>query len=64
MTLTEQRGSVAVLGTDRYKSLRAVVRDSSGIRLNNTQTNAFTPDVSPRAEVQLRGQALRWLTVK
>jgi len=61
VTLTGSRGSVAVLGADRYESLRVVVRDSSGIRLNNTQTNAFTPELSPRAEVQLRGQALRWL---
>ncbi|MBC7572182.1 MAG: hypothetical protein H7319_21000 [Spirosoma sp.] len=61
VTLTGSRGSVAVLGADRYGSLRAVVRDSSGIQLNNTQTNAFTPELSPRAEVQLRGQALRWL---
>ncbi len=61
VTLTGSRGSVAVLGADRYESLRAVVRDSSGIQLNNTQINVFTPELSPRAEVQLRGQALRWL---
>lgn len=61
VTLITSRNSVAVLGADRYESLRAVVRDSSGIQLNNTQTNVFTPEVSPRAEVQLRGKALRWL---
>jgi len=61
VTLIGSRGSVAVLGTDRYESLRAVVLDSSGIQLNNTQTNVFMPQLSPRADVQLRGQALRWL---
>ena len=61
VTLTGSQNSVAVLGTDRYESLRAVVLDSSGIQLNNTQTSVFMPQLSPRADVQLRGQALRWL---
>lgn len=64
MTLTENRNSFAVLGTDRYQSLRLTVRDSSGAQLNDTQTEQFTPDVSPKAEVQLRGRALRWLLNK
>lgn len=64
VTLTANQGSVAVLGADQYESLRAVVRDSGGIRLNNTQTNAFMPELSPRAEVQLRGRSLRWLSGK
>jgi len=55
------QNSFAVLGNDRYQSLRTIVRDSSGVRLNNTQTEQFSSDVSPKAEVQLRGQALRWL---
>lgn len=61
MTLTASRNSFAVLGTDRYQSLRAVVRDSSGVQLNDTQTEQLSSDVSPGAEVQLRGRALRWL---
>ncbi|GAB3639519.1 hypothetical protein [Spirosoma arcticum] len=61
MILTGSRNSFAVLGTDRYQSLRLTVRDSSGVQLNDTQTEQFTSDVSLKAEVQLRGQALRWL---
>ena len=60
--LTAAQNSFVVLGADQYKNLYADVRDSSGIRLNDTQTAVFTPAVSPRAEVQLRGRALRWLT--
>lgn len=59
--LTESRNSFAVLGADRYQSLRLAVRDSSGIKLNDTQTEQLSLDVSARAEVQLLGQALRWL---
>ena len=61
VTLTTRRNSFAVLGADRYQSLRTIVQDSSGIQLNDTQTEQFSPDVSPKAEVQLRGRALRWL---
>ena len=61
MILTESRNSFAVLGTDRYQSLQLTVRDSSGVQLNDTQTETFTPEASPRAEVRLRGRALRWL---
>lgn len=54
--------SFAVLGpADQYKSLQTVVQDSSGVQLNNARTDAFTTQVSPKAEVQLRGQALKWL---
>ena len=61
MTLTGSRNSFAVLGADRYQSLRTIMRDSSGVQLNDTHTETFSPDVSPKAEVQLRGRALRWL---
>lgn len=61
MTLTASRNSYAVLGKDRYQSLRTIVRDSSGVELNDTRTEQFSPDVSPGAEVHLRGRALRWL---
>lgn len=59
--LTADQNSFAVLGPDRYQSLRLAVRDSSGAQLNDTQMEQFLPDVSPKAEVQLRGRALRWL---
>ena len=59
--LTADQNSFAVLGPDRYQTLRLTVRDSSGAQLNNTQTAQFLPDLSPKAEVQLRGRALRWL---
>ena len=61
MTLTASRNSFAVLGADRYQSLQTIVRDSSGVQLNDTQTETFSSNVSPKAEVQLRGRALRWL---
>lgn len=61
MVLTASHNSFAVLGNDRYQSLRTIVRDSSGMRLNDTETGQFSSDVSPKAEMQLRGQALRWL---
>ena len=54
-SLTADQNSFAVLGPDQYQSLRLVVRDSSGAQLNDTQTVQFLPDVSPKAEVQLRG---------
>ncbi|GAB2598469.1 hypothetical protein [Spirosoma areae] len=61
-SLTISQHSFAVLGTaDRYTSVHASVQDSSGIYLNNTSVNTLTTDVSPKAEVQLRGQALKWL---
>lgn len=61
LRLTENQNSFALLRADRYQSLQAMVRDSSGLQLDNTQMQAFTPQVSPKAEVQLRGQALKWL---
>lgn len=61
ITLTGSRNSFAVLGTDRYQSLRTIVRDSSGVELNDTRTERFSAEVSPKAEMHLRGQALRWL---
>lgn len=61
MILTESRNSFAILGTDRYQSLQAIVQDSSSVQLNDTQTEQFSPNASPKAEVQLRGRALRWL---
>lgn len=64
MMLTQRQGSFAVLGADRYQSLRLTMRDSSGVRLADTQTDTFTSALSPRAEVQLRGRALRWLPGK
>lgn len=60
-SLTASQNSFAVLGADQYQSLQLIVQDSSGIQLNNTQVNSFTKDVSPKAEVQLRGQSLKWL---
>ncbi len=59
--LTARQNSFARLGADRCQTLRVAVRDSSGIRLNDTQTGAFLPEVSRQAEVQLSGQAVRWL---
>ena len=61
-TLTANQNSFAVLSpADQYKSLQLIVQDSSGVQLNNVQTDAFLTQVSPKAEVQLRGQALKWL---
>ena len=59
--LIADQNSFAVLGADRYQTLRLTVRDSGGAQLNDTQTEQFLPVVSPKAEVQLRGRALRWL---
>ncbi len=59
--LTSRQNSFAVLNADRYPSLRALVKDSSGVQLNDVQTESFTPELSPKAEVQLRGRALRWV---
>ena len=61
MDLSISQNSLAILGADTYKSLRLVAEDSSGVDLNNTQTEAFKAEVSPKAEVQLRGRALQWL---
>jgi hypothetical protein len=55
------QNSFAVLGADQYESLQATVQDSSGIWLNNTQVNNFTVHASPKADVQLKGRALKWL---
>ena len=60
--LTERQNSFAVLGADHYQSLRTVLRDSSGVQLNDTRTAQFSSDIAPKAEIQLRGLALRWLT--
>ncbi|AQG79534.1 hypothetical protein [Spirosoma montaniterrae] len=64
VSLTASQNSFVVLGDDRYKALQLTIQDSSGAQLNNTQTDAFTPIVSPKSEVQLRGKALHWLTLK
>lgn len=61
LSLTASQNSFAVLGADRYQALRVVVQDSSGLRINNSQVEAFTANISPKGEVQLRGQALKWL---
>ena len=61
-SLIASQNSFAVLGPeDQYKTLQTIVQDSSGVQLNNAQAESFTKQVSPMAEVQLRGQALRWL---
>ncbi|GAB3998332.1 hypothetical protein GCM10028807_45740 [Spirosoma daeguense] len=61
-SINSSQNSFAVLGTeDQYNLLRAVVQDSSGIQLNNTSIKTFVPNVSPKAEIQLRGDALKWL---
>ncbi|MFD2569618.1 hypothetical protein ACFSUS_03180 [Spirosoma soli] len=62
LKLTASQNSFAVLGRDHYKLLQVNVQDSSGLRLNNTQALAFRPEVSSKAEVQLREGALRWLS--
>ncbi len=59
--LTASQNSFAVLGPDRYGSLQASIQDSSGVQMNDTQAITFTKQLSPKAEVQLRGQALKWL---
>lgn len=59
--LSVSQNSLAILGADTYKSLRVVVRDSSGLQLNNTQTESLASEVSSKADVQLRGRALQWL---
>lgn len=59
--LNADQDSYALLGPDQYQSLQLTVRDSSGVQLNDTQTGRLSTDVSPRAEMQLRGRALRWL---
>ncbi|ADB37174.1 hypothetical protein [Spirosoma linguale] len=59
--LTSSQNSFAVLGADHYKSLATIVQDSSGVRLNDSEVDNFTKQVSPKAEVQLRGKALKWL---
>ena len=61
LTLTGTQNSFARLEADRYQSVQAIIRDSSGLQLDNTQAQAFTAQLSPKAEVQLRGQALKWL---
>lgn len=60
-TLVSRQNSFAALNAGRYASLRAVVQDSSGVQLNDVQTEAFTSELSPRAEVQLRGRAVQWV---
>lgn len=55
------QNSFAMLGPERYPSLQAVIRDSSGLQLTNTQLGMLTTELSPKAEIQLSGQALKWL---
>ena len=59
--LTVAQNSFAMLGADQYKSLQAVVADSSGMQLNDSRVDAFAKTVSPNAEIQVKGQALTWL---
>ena len=62
ISLIAGQNSFVVFGpTDQYKALKAVVQDSSGIQLNNTQVDALTLKASPKAEIQLRGRALTWV---
>ncbi|QMW05060.1 hypothetical protein [Spirosoma foliorum] len=61
LTLVANQNSFAALGNDQVKSLRAIVADSSGIGLKNTQINAFKMQASPKAQLDLQGQALKWL---
>lgn len=60
-SVVASQNSFIVLGADQYGSIQATVQDSSGIWLNDTQTNTFTVQASPKAEVQLKGRALRWV---
>ncbi|SOD98788.1 hypothetical protein [Spirosoma fluviale] len=59
--LTASQNSFAVLGADHYKSLAAIVQDSSGVQLNDSEIGSFTKQVSTKAEIQLQGKALKWL---
>lgn len=59
--LNAAQNSFAMLGDDQYKSLQAVVSDSSGLQLNDSRVDAFVRTVSPKAEIQLKGEALKWL---
>ncbi|GAB2563675.1 hypothetical protein [Spirosoma aerophilum] len=59
--LTASQNSFAKLGPDQYKSLRAVVQDSSGIQLNDSQIDVFKKELSPKADIHLNGRALTWM---
>ena len=59
--LQESQGSFATIGTYRLASLQAVVQDSSGVQLNNTDLANFNLQAAPNAKVYLRGQALKWV---
>ena len=62
LALTVGQNSFSVLSnTDQYKTVQAVVQDSSGIQINDTPIANFTAQTSPKAEVRLSGQALKWL---
>lgn len=60
-SLTAGQNSFAVLGADYYRTLAAVVNDSSGIKIVDSQVDAFKSQLSPKAEIQLKGQSLKWL---
>ncbi|MVM30578.1 hypothetical protein GO755_11085 [Spirosoma sp. HMF4905] len=60
-TLIANQNSFAALGNDQVKSLQATVGDSSGIWLNNTQIDSFKLQASPKAQLDLQGEALKWL---
>ena len=61
-SLVARQNSYAVLGPkDYYKSIRAVVQDSSGIWLADTPVENFTVQPSLKAEVKLNGRALKWV---
>lgn len=59
--LTASHNSFASIGNDRFNSLQTVIQDSSGVQLIDCQIDKFSKQVSPRAEMQLRGRALIWL---
>lgn len=59
--LVERQNSLAELSGGNYKTINVVVQDSSAVHLNNPQIDAFSPTLSDRAEVQLRGKATRWV---
>lgn len=60
-SLTVSQNSFAVLGADYYQAIEAIAQDSSGIKLVDSQVDAFHSQLSPKAEIQLKGRSLKWL---
>lgn len=61
-SVTAGSNSYAALGPkDNYKSVQAMVQDSSGIWLDDTPVETFSVQPSPKAEVKLNGRALKWV---